>query len=450
MAAVAQAEVQRLEGELQQCVAALQFEAAATLRDRLKALKARLAAEAEAQRLEAQLQRHVAALEFEAAAQLRDRIRALRNPPTGQRAAERLSAGDQQDHDASQAKRTVFLTPLPLNTDKTQLRRHFSAARHVRIHKHKTGTHKHAWVVFNNAQEAEAVAAPGKMNFDGRPIFVRIDGDQEALKKNLMEVNYRTVSFGRLPLTIQHAEVVEIFPHAEIIRIARSEYYTTAFVSFTTLEEARDVASQSRVRLAGHGCYATMADDKAAIKHNMAEMDRRTVFLSGLPPAVSEVQLKERFPTADCVRLCSKESRPPFAFITLSTAAEADSLAQEQTIAVAGQVANIRLMKDNNADEEEQAADRTVFLSDLVSGTSKQDVGQRFPTAVRVKVHEKRSHAFAFVTFATAEEAIAFAQQAEVEVAGKAATVQMADGKDRESRKRSSDEHPTQPKRHKP
>lgn len=36
--------------------------------------------------------------------------------------------------------------------------------------------------------------------------------------------------------------------------------------------------------------------------------------------------------------------RPPFAFITLSTAAEADSLAQEQTIAVAGQVANIRLM----------------------------------------------------------------------------------------------------------
>lgn len=36
--------------------------------------------------------------------------------------------------------------------------------------------------------------------------------------------------------------------------------------------------------------------------------------------------------------------RPPFAFITLSTAAEADSLAQEQSIAVAGQVANIRLM----------------------------------------------------------------------------------------------------------
>eukprot|EP00667_Euglena_gracilis_P025834 EG_transcript_30566 len=60
--------------------------------------------------------------------------------------------------------------------------------------------------------------------------------------------------------------------------------------------------------------------------------------------------------------------RPPFAFITLSTAAEADSLAQEQSIAVAGQVANIRLMKDN-ADEEEQAADRTVFLSDLVSGS---------------------------------------------------------------------------------
>lgn len=51
-------------------------------------------------------------------------------------------------------------------------------------------------------------------------------------------------------------------------------------------------------------------DDKETREKNKSEQNRRTVFVTDLPPTISQAALEERFPGAEFVRLHSKGSQP--------------------------------------------------------------------------------------------------------------------------------------------
>eukprot|EP00667_Euglena_gracilis_P007644 EG_transcript_7712 len=522
-AAVTVAEVQRLEGELQQCVETLQFEKAATLRDRIKALKAELAAmEVEVRRLEAQLQRHVSALEFEAAAQLRDRIRALRDPqgsspptavpgsnpgkngqqqvrtvcvtklplttvfddlklqfptaehiklhtgkihayafitfPTTDEANDTAAAGLLQiggkmvyvslsgDCEAGvrrkeeEDRRTVLLAKLPLGASPTQLERRFPTAVSINVIPGKY--HALAFVTLPCEEEAQRVAAQSEVQFDGCTVFVSMAGDKNASKRRISEITSRTVSFSCLPLTFQLSEVAERFPEADGFRMVQGKFYATAFACFPSVTAARKVASMSRVEFASGTAVVFTADDKEAREKNKSEQDRRTVFVTDLPPTISQAALEERFPGAEFVRLHSKGSRPSFAFICFPTVEEAVDLVKNGRVEIAGQFIFVSI-----AGERRDEEGCTLFLSNLPVGVSETELQQRLPTAVRIAVRRRETHAFAFVTFAMAEEALALAQLAEIEVAGTAVDVRIADSHDnRKSQKRPPEESRTERK----
>eukprot|EP00667_Euglena_gracilis_P019511 EG_transcript_20938 len=302
---VTAAEVQRVDGELQRCVAALQFEAAATLRDRLKALKAELAAgEAEVQRLEAGLQRRVEALEFEAAAQLRDRIKALRSSlgtasaPAGETTAQQdgrklpeqtLGAGERgrplpkSEHQKQEKEiRTVFVGRLPLTTKDTDLRQHFPAA--VEVSLHPGSSYAYAFVVFNTVAEAEAAVAAGSLAIGGKTASLTLATvrDKQATVQRKREER-RTVFLACLPPETSEAGLRQRFPTAEAARVQPGKQQATALVQFPTAKEAKSIAAQSSMEFAGKSVFVCMTGDSEAIKKHKEEARSRSVFLPTLP-----------------------------------------------------------------------------------------------------------------------------------------------------------------------
>eukprot|EP00668_Euglena_longa_P048230 GGOE01065295.1.p1 GENE.GGOE01065295.1~~GGOE01065295.1.p1 ORF type:complete len:288 (+),score=81.93 GGOE01065295.1:35-865(+) len=232
MASPLGADIPQLEAELQQCVARLEFERAAQLRDQLQALKKKQVAE-----LEAQLQKHVSALEFEKAAKLRDHIHALQ-------------ATGPEDRKQKRSKRTVYLSRLPPAMTQKQLRQHFKTALHIEVHKGKV--YGYAFVTFKTPQEAAKVVAKKEVTVGGCVIMACKFDDKEATRQSISERNSRTVFLRPVPLSVNNTHLEQCFPNAEHIHHRTGKDHGFAFVCFPTVEEAQAVAARCEVDAAGH------------------------------------------------------------------------------------------------------------------------------------------------------------------------------------------------------
>eukprot|EP00667_Euglena_gracilis_P012881 EG_transcript_13258 len=357
-AAATAAEVSRLEGELQQCVAALQFEEAAALRDRLKTLKAELAAEVK--RLNAQLQQHVDALEFEAAAELRDRIRDLRSTSG---ASASPSGRPHQQPDAKLPKlRTVLVRRLPQGTTGVALRAAFPAAVGIQLFEGKPGKGRNtiSMVTFAARAEAKAVASQGEVEVAGSRAAVRMADPNTCAKylKSWMDEHSRTVCINKLPLNFDKPGLKSEFPTVARITLLKKQSHTNAFLVFNTAVEAQAAAANRQRQFGGTVAYVAMLGDLLAAGNKTGEAGDRTVFLPSLPLRTTESQLQQSFPTAKRIKVHRKESHA-FAFVTLPEVEEAIAIAQRAQVEVAGRLVAVRLPvnKDSNQAKKRPSAE---------------------------------------------------------------------------------------------
>eukprot|EP00668_Euglena_longa_P042122 GGOE01055544.1.p1 GENE.GGOE01055544.1~~GGOE01055544.1.p1 ORF type:complete len:512 (-),score=123.64 GGOE01055544.1:562-2097(-) len=409
--------VQSLEAEMQRCVAKMQFEEAARLRDRLKVLKAQQAGVGEkVEALEAQLQKHVAAQEFEAAAKLRDEIKVLRRGPA--------SDGNEASEKRDGNKRTVCIQHLPPATKKGALARHFPTAGRISII--EGDTEAHAFINFHTAAEAEAAAAPGTFDFDGKAVTIFWRGSKQAIQRDGAEQS-RMVFVGNLPPTSE-TELQDCFPTAKTIKVHQGKKHQFAFILFDTAEEAQRV-SQTKVEVAGHLVSPHMAGDKEAVRSTMKEEDDRTVYLCSLPQKTTKDELQKLFPTAERISLHQGKEKNPCSFVIFRTVEEAQRVSQTK-VELAGckivpRMANNRKNLENRKEERQEELRRTVHARRLPPTTSHAELEQLFPSAEAIMLHQETKHAYAFVIFNTAEEAQRIAQ-GKLELAGHPIALQMA------------------------
>eukprot|EP00667_Euglena_gracilis_P018121 EG_transcript_19204 len=192
----------------------------------------------------------------------------------------------QEETRQEEDNRTVYVARLPLDSTVAELQQHFSTAERVIVRQGKA--HAYAFVMFNTVAEAEAQAATGTIEIGGKTATLDMAGHKGARQ----DFEGRTVFMARLPLTANEAELRQCFPTAESAKVLPGRQQAMAMVRFPTAEEAQSIASQSHTEFAGKPFFVCMAGDSQAIEKDKEEARSRSVFLSTLPLAISEADLK--------------------------------------------------------------------------------------------------------------------------------------------------------------
>eukprot|EP00668_Euglena_longa_P022101 GGOE01027495.1.p1 GENE.GGOE01027495.1~~GGOE01027495.1.p1 ORF type:complete len:549 (-),score=84.74 GGOE01027495.1:237-1862(-) len=244
--------------------------------------------------------------------------------------------------------RTIFIGAMPLATTQAELEQSFPTAERIVLHPGKMQAF--AFVVFSTVEVATKIASQGKMEVAGHPVYLDLcmAGNKEAAESRRKKEQSRTLFIGPMPLAATQAELEQRFPTAEHISIHREKLHSRAIVIFSTEEEARSVASQTKVELAGHNIDLCMRDNKERWLAIQNERTARTVVMSRLPTTVCEATLNQRYPTAEAINLVQTGPHTN-AFVRFPTAEEAEAMASQATAIIDGQTVALRMAGSKKA-----------------------------------------------------------------------------------------------------
>eukprot|EP00667_Euglena_gracilis_P009472 EG_transcript_9625 len=387
---------------------------------------------ADVQRLEAKMRQCAAAMQFEAAAALRDRIRALRRcppaPTPSATAADEPKARTEGGRSEDIAWRTVVVSRVPLGTDEAQLKAQFPTATKIVPTTPSKKKHFRSFVEFQTAAEAEVVAAKQDIVVAGSTVKARILGRPPHAEP------LRMVRVTCLPLGV--ADVHQHFPDAcRRITLRKGKVHADALVEFYTAKAAKAAAARGSLKVDGQTAYIRLenvcaADHPTPVapaapvqakvpKARMKEQPRK-VCVTRLPLAMRNAEFKAHFPAAVSVRL-QKGKCHSYGFALFKTEAEAEAVAAQGKLQLGTETYPVAMAGNkggvHGAQKEEQRR-CTVVLRRVPLGVSEADVQQCFPTAEGVNLLRGELSAIGFVRFATAEEAQAAAAPGHVTVAG--------------------------------
>eukprot|EP00667_Euglena_gracilis_P009247 EG_transcript_9379 len=262
-------------------------------------------------------------------------------------------------------ERTVFIGGLPLAVAEDDLRAVFPTAEAIHV---KDGRmYAQALVTFGSVEEAQALALPGNVDFNGQRLPVRMAAPRRKREVEPEEKG-RTVYVGGLPHGTVAAEVSPPFPTAERVEVRRGKGHAYGFVLYPTREEALQVAGHGQVVFDGAVLPLRVADDAAAHQHAVEERERRRVFLRGLPVSVTYEELRRHFPMAETVEI-RRYGGQAHAWVTLPTEEEAQTVADVADIHVAGYPVPISMADGSRPQRLERAAARRAAAPAPGAGT---------------------------------------------------------------------------------
>ncbi|NXX99214.1 NUCL protein, partial [Centropus bengalensis] len=195
------------------------------------------------------------------------------------------------------------------------------------------------------------------------------------------------------------------------VRIGASKRF--GYADFSSAEDLDKALQLNGKKLMGLEVKLEKAKSKETMKENRKERDARTLFVKNLPYSASEDELREVFENAQEIRMVmNKEGNSKgMAYIEFKTEAEANkALEEKQGTEIDGRTIIIDFTGEKSQQDHQKGGgeSKTLIVNNLSYAASEETLQEVFKKASSIKVpqnNQGRSKGYAFVEFATAEDA---------------------------------------------
>eukprot|EP00667_Euglena_gracilis_P008209 EG_transcript_8303 len=168
----------------------------------------------------------------------------------------------------------------------------------------------------------------------GTPVTPEFSDEGRA--ERLQEANARTICVSACPYAATVDDLRRLFPEADAVRRTKNGRF---FLCFPTVEMAQGQARRAGLQIDGKVLQINMA----AV--DTADLERRTVLLTGQRPLPTVAELRQRFPAAQEVRVAKLARDAPVgrAFLIFGSAADAARYAAMGFVTVKGEPMRVKL-----------------------------------------------------------------------------------------------------------